>query len=311
MQEKKISVGIILYYSEKYLAFLLNSLKNQSLNEIEFLFLDNTNNQSNDYNYLKKYLKNFKYFAKDNLGFSKGHNFLIAQSKNRYYACLNPDIYYEKEYLKNCLNSFSKNTASVTGKIYQWQAEKDFKNKKHNQLLGKTKIIDTTGIILTDKHQFLDRGQGEKDFNQYDNKNKIFGVSGAASVFDKEYLNKIKDPHIFDEKIFMYKEDCDLAYRLNQAGFNSYFCKNAIAYHHRTQSSKTKNYWQKHLQKKEEGFLGKFWSYSNQLYLFKKHFSFNWSTKKILKSSFYHLSFIIYLLIFETKLSFKIFLKTK
>ncbi len=71
---------------------------------------------------------------------------------------------------------------------------------------------------------------------------EILGPSGAAGVYRLSGLEKIKvNNQYFDELMFMYKEDCDLDYRLFLAGYKSLYVSEAVIYHDRTVFSRGEN----------------------------------------------------------------------
>jgi GT2 family glycosyltransferase len=113
---------------------------------------------------------------------------------------------------------------------------------------GKTNFIDTTGIVMTEEHRFIDRGQGDIDHGQYDQEEEIFGSSGAAVIYrmscleDVAYLDESGKKEYFDELMFMYKEDVDLAYRLQMAGYKSIYTPKATIYHDRSVEAKGKGF---------------------------------------------------------------------
>ena len=64
---------------------------------------------------------------------------------------------------------------------------------------------------------------------------KVWGVSGACALYRVKALQSVKDKYgIYDERFWMYKEDADLAWRLNKAGFASILASNAVALHQRS-----------------------------------------------------------------------------
>lgn len=234
----KLAVGIILYNENtaKYLSYFLESLWNQDFQDLKLIIADNSEEQNNDN---KKYLesldnKNFEYkWSGGNIGFARAYNIIIRKAREidaKYFLAINPDMILEKDCLKNIVMAMDSDSklGSLSPKVYQW----DFKNNK------KTDIIDTCGIKEIGALRFNDVGQGEKDNGQFDDI-KIIGPSGAAALYRMDALEKIKfNNQYFDELMFMYEEDCDLAYRLQLAGFKSKCVKEAIVYHDRTASAK-------------------------------------------------------------------------
>jgi GT2 family glycosyltransferase len=121
--------------------------------------------------------------------------------------------------------------------------------------------------------RFYDLGQGEKDDKRFDFF-KIFGPSGAAGIFRLSALEKIKENNqYFDEQFFMYKEDCDLAYRLFLAGFKSALVPSAIMYHDRTASSAGRGLLRKIFNRSKKSRQIRSWSFRNQHLIFIKHWT--------------------------------------
>jgi len=213
-QEKpKLFIGTIIFgaLTRPYLSFFLESLKNQTYQNFKLLIHDNT---------------------EDNLGFSKAYNTLIHQALTSgadYFFVINPDVVLESNALEKLIKALEHDDrlASVMPKLRRW----DFANKTF------TKIIDSCGLGLVPCLNFFDYGQGEEDKEQYD-QGQIIGSSGAAALFRlKDLVHVAENGQFFDEHFFMYKEDCDLAYRLALAGFKSKLVPEAIGYHDRTSAA--------------------------------------------------------------------------
>ena len=100
----------------------------------------------------------------------------------------------------------------------------------------------------------------------------ILGPSGAAAMYRLSALEKVKfNGQYFDEMMFMYKEDCDLAYRLFLAGFKSKCVSDAIIYHDRTVAGKGDGNLQVAINRKYKSQQVKKWSFVNQQIIFLKY----------------------------------------
>ena len=165
-----------------------------------------------------------------NIGFSKGHNYILKKTPDsKYYFCLNTDILVEKSGYSACVKALDKdeNLCMVSGKLYHWDFEND----------NKTNVIDTLGIVGSRGHHFWDRGQGKIDKGQYDGTiNNVFGISGAAFFIRRACIKQLhgRDNQLFDETIFMYKDDVDLAYRMRWQNLKIKFLPKVLGYHART-----------------------------------------------------------------------------
>jgi len=303
---KKLAIGFITYndLTAKYLPYFLTSLKEQSFQDFDILIADNSESEDNEN---KTYIKNnyndkeidFEWMG-ENIGFARAYNKLIEKAKNsgaEYFMIVNPDILLEKDAIDILIKEIKAehNFGSVCPKIFSW----DFENKK------KTNIIDSCGLYMSQALRFRDIAQGEQDSGQKTNKS-IIGPSGACGLFRMSALEKIKDNHgCFDSRMFMYKEDCDLAYRLFENGFKSKCIDRAIVYHDRT-ASKKKGFLE---DRKAKSRNIKKWSFLNQQIIFRKH----WGRQNLLAKisiAYYQIKMFIYVLFFERYL-LKYFIKNK
>jgi len=232
----KITIGIILYKNTKYLQKCLQSLLKQTHENFELLLRDQDENGFEALEFLKKnypeILKDsrVKIFSGKNLWHSCGQNFLFSEMSENSdaYLCASNDMLYEKDCIEKLVENLNKNLeySVAVPKLKRW----DFENSRDkNKNFGKTNFIDSCGIGLFENHHFFDIGQAEKDIGQYDNNKEIFGGSGALFLARKSALEKID---FFDENLH-YKNDIDLAYRLQWAGEKTCFVSSAIAFHER------------------------------------------------------------------------------
>ncbi len=299
----KLSIAFLVYKesSYPYLSEFLTSLEEASAflsaNDCQILAGDNSGEDDKNRKYFEnnKYLgeKEIKYYDfGQNLGFAKAFNILIKKAKasnSDYFLMLNPDILVDKLALKNLLSKAIQNSnlAALAPKILVW----DFKNNIKRQ------IIDSCGIVLRPGLRFKDLGQGEIDKSQYDN-SVILGPSGAVALLKISALDKIKENNAyFDEKFFMYKEDCDLAYRFYLNKLESKLVSEAIFYHDRSASGGALI--EKLKKRRKRSRQERIWSFKGQHYIFKKH----WSSQNFLNKTiiiFNILKIFVFTLFFES-----------
>jgi len=290
----KLAVSFLCYEdsSAPYLAEFLASLEialKQLNDEVFILAGDNSSEEdrrNEDYihSYNNAHQTQIKYFDfKKNLGFAAAYNLLIdtaLENEAEYFLMLNPDIILDSGAIKKMLSALEsdRNSAAVCPKIYRW----DFRNK---QL---TKTIDSCGLQLKPGLRFYDLGQGELDRGQFDQAD-IIGPSGAAAMFRLSDLKKIRvKGKFYDERFFMYKEDCDLAYRLRLKHLSTKLIPSSVCYHDRS-ASKQGGLWQTWLNWKQRSKSTRSWSFVNQHLLFFKY---------ILLESYYSRFLIILRIIF-------------
>jgi GT2 family glycosyltransferase len=101
-------------------------------------------------------------------------------------------------------------------------------------------------ILLFDRRQVLhsagdlygadgiprNRGVWEEDRGQYDDQAAVFGPCGAAAYYRRALLEELRQgPGPLDERLFMYLEDVDLAWRAQLRGHRCRFVPQAVVYH--------------------------------------------------------------------------------
>lgn len=245
MSEKKVVIGTIAYgaTTAPYLALFKKSLAEQTFQDFTLIIRDNTEN---------------------NLGFSKAYNLMIKEAikqKAKYFLVINPDVYLAKNTLELLVKVLEEDSrlGVVAPKLLQW----DFENKLF------TKIIDSCGLKLKTGLGFCDLGQGQVDLNQFVD-TKIIGATGAAALFRLSVLEDTKeDEQYFDEHFFMYKEDCDLAYRLYLKNYQARLINDALGYHDRTASGGS--LLKRFLNRRQRTNKVRAWSFINQHFLFIKY----------------------------------------
>lgn len=306
----KLVVGFITYNesSAKYLDYFLPSLQKALafLNsaEVAILAFDNSSPEYNQ-NRLAIELFNYRqggrveYFAQgENLGFSQAYNFLIDQAikkKADYFLVINPDVVIDDGAIKLLVAALDQNKqlGSVAPKILRW----DFANNKT------TNQIDSCGIIVHPGLKFADLGQGEIDSGQHDQAS-ILGPSGAAGLYRISALKRVRDDFgYFDRRFFMYKEDCDLAYRLRLAGFSAQLVANAQVLHDRTAGFYGHGFLAFLRNRRRLSRQVRSWSFRNQLLIFMKHYRKEnpWSRLLVLKNVSFMLFFSLILEQFNLK----------
>lgn len=167
-----------------------------------------------------------------NLWFSKGNNLAIKQSRGEYVIAWNQDTVAEADFVERLVKKLEsdQNLGSASGKLLHYDYSR-------NQ---KTKIIDSTGIEIYKTRKVIDRGQWEDDNGQYDGIRHIFGPSGAAAIYRRSALEDVThikpdgDVEYYDDDFIAYKEDVDLAWRLQLSGHRSAYVPEAVLYHGRT-----------------------------------------------------------------------------
>jgi GT2 family glycosyltransferase len=291
----KITLGIILFTGcEKYMPFTLKSLLSQDSQNLEILLRDQSPNGE-----VKTWIeKNMPEVIADprvklsvgpNLMHSGGHNALIREMTGNVYVVASNDMLYPPNFVSKIEAELSKPEnavyASFSPKLMRWNFEKN----------EQTNFIDSCGIGLKITHHFYDLGQGEQDQGQYDTQKEVFGPSGALSIFKKEALEAIKYQNEYYDELLHYKNDCDMAYRLQWAGFKTRLLPSLKVWHDRQVSGQNgilESRSEKSKFAKESSFFG-------HLVVLKKNFDVRFSFKIQLATALYNLAKFVYIAVKE------------
>lgn len=266
MKSNLVSLVIINYNNKDYLNRCLKSIFNQSYKMLEIIFIDNES-KDGSFEYMEKEYSNESILLIKNTinnGYAGAANQGINMANGEFIMIINPDIVMEEDFVENLVQYMLKDLTcgAITGKLLKYDFVKD---KKLN-------YIDSAGIEMYKSTRCIDRGQNELDQGQYDKTEEVFGVCGAAPMYRKSALEKIKYKNeYFDEDFFAYKEDVDLSWRLNLVGEKNIYYPKAIAYHGRAlgRSEKGVLNFIKHRKKQSEFLRGI--SYRNHLMMLEKN----------------------------------------
>lgn len=158
-----------------------------------------------------------------NRGWSGGMNRAIAASTAPFVLALNPDAHPAPDYLARLLDWEQVPGLAIgawTGRLVR---------------PGSPVLLDACGMRLTRTFRHLDRGSGEPDRGQYDQVERVFGATGAASLWRRTALDDVRlgPREWIDESFHSYREDAELCFRLRERGFEVLYVPSARCEHRR------------------------------------------------------------------------------
>jgi N-acetylglucosaminyl-diphospho-decaprenol L-rhamnosyltransferase len=89
-------------------------------------------------------------------------------------------------------------------------------------------VVNNAGTVLTGDGYGADRGYLERDHGQFENPEYVFAWCGGAVLLPTQYLS---DVGLFDEKLFLYYEDVDLAWRGRERGWRYRYVPASVVRH--------------------------------------------------------------------------------
>jgi len=220
-----VSVTIVTWNSAQYLGECFASLERQDYCVLEVIVVDNASTDDTR-SLLRQVESRWRVIYNDrNVGFAAGQNQAIRASTGTRVLCLNPDVVLSPDFVSQLVAAGEAHpeAGSLCGKLLRW----DPASQRH-----KTNVIDSTGIYFTRSMRHLDRGAEERDSGQYDRAQYVFGASGAAVMFRREFIEAVSvEGEFFDEEFFAFREDADLAWRAQVMGWKCLHIPAAVAWH--------------------------------------------------------------------------------
>jgi GT2 family glycosyltransferase len=223
-----VSVTIVTYNSGRFIKRCMESVLEQSYEPKEIIIIDNASTDGT-----KDILEQFAdrctvVFNDENIGFAAAQNQAINMSSGDWVLTLNPDVLLLQGFIQ-CLvdaGNMDPRVGSVCGKLLAIRATFD---------LHETPLIDSTGIYFNPMLRHLDRGSQEVDNGHYVNFEYVFGATAAAALYRRDMIDRISiDGEFFDHDFFVYREDADVAWRAQLAGWRCLYTPVARGYHVRT-----------------------------------------------------------------------------
>jgi GT2 family glycosyltransferase len=101
--------------------------------------------------------------------------------------------------------------------------------------LAATPVLDAAGMVMTASGRHFDRGAGTPDPGGGGRPEFVFGGTGAAALYRRRALEDVAYPNgeFFAETFFAYREDAELAWRLQLRDWRCLYVPAASASHRR------------------------------------------------------------------------------
>ena len=172
---------------------------------------------------------------RENVGFAKANNQAISQSSGRYILLLNPDTVVEEDTFIKCIEFMEKHTDAgsmgvkmIDGKgAFLPESKRAFPTPwvSFYKMFGLARLFPRSGRFA---RYYL--GHLDKELTH-----QVDVLAGAFMFLRKEALEKTG---YLDEAFFMYGEDIDLSYRIQQAGYQNYYFPETTILHYKGESTK-------------------------------------------------------------------------
>ena len=171
----------------------------------------------------------------ENLGFAKANNQAVAIAKGEYCLFLNPDTLVAEDCFEQCLGFLRahQNAGGLGIRMIDGAGQflPESKRAFPSAITAFYKLVGLSALFPKSRL-----------FNKYSlgylnpNENQVVDVlAGAFFMVNSTVLATVGG---FDERFFMYAEDIDLSYRIQQAGFTNYYFSGATIIHFKGESTR-------------------------------------------------------------------------
>jgi N-acetylglucosaminyl-diphospho-decaprenol L-rhamnosyltransferase len=230
-----LSVIIVSYNVKHFLEQCLCSVQRAAGYDVEVIVVDN-NSSDGSVDYLRNKYP-FAHFIvnKENTGFARANNQALAIARGKYVLFLNPDTIIPEDLFTKMVSFMEAHTdAGALGVRMIDGGGKFLKESKRGFPSPAVAFCKMSGLttLFPSSKLFAKYYLGhlpEKEMHAVD------ALAGACMLVRKEVLDKTGG---FDEQFFMYAEDIDLSYRIQQAGYKNYYFPGSTIIHFKGESTR-------------------------------------------------------------------------
>ncbi len=162
----------------------------------------------------------------DNRGFAGGMNVALERSGAAWALTLNADAVPAPDYLARLLARAASHpdlrVGAVSGRLVRPAAADG------------SRRLDACGMRLSPSWRHFDRGSGARDHGQLARPQRVFGGTGAATLFRRQALVDVAlDGEVFDPRFHTFREDAELCFRLRERRWEVLYEPGASCQHRR------------------------------------------------------------------------------
>lgn len=225
-----LSISIVLYNNkESTVDKIIENLSNvtRNINQVDLFLINNSPDNDEMNSFLQKYSESgwvHVLLPKVNKGFGSGNNMVLPYLTSDYHLVMNPDIFIKDETQISLMIDYMEkhiNVGLLAPLIKFPNGEVQHLLKRKSTLLDMAiRFVELPGTKKR-REWFVNLPGGYTHTHEAEN------VPGSFLFFRTEVFEKIQG---FDEKYFLYMEDCDITMKVNQISSTVFFPK-ATVYH--------------------------------------------------------------------------------
>ncbi|WP_315523535.1 glycosyltransferase [Fusobacterium massiliense] len=206
--EPKISVIVPIYNSEKYLKKCIDSIVNQTLEDIEIILI-NDGSKDNSHliclEYQEKFKEKIKYINNINIGCSATRNLGIKEAKAEYITFVDSDDYIEKDMYKDMYDLITKEESDIVITGIKCIKNKEIVKKKFIKKMNNiSDIFDEKNLInyvyaKIFKKSIIEKENIEFIINSHYQEDMVFSFMYCLNVKKVSFLNKLNYNYVLHD----------------------------------------------------------------------------------------------------------------
>lgn len=209
------SVIIVNYNGGTFIRGMLASLRRQTRQDFEVIFVDNASSDGSADNLDTEGLGDFQLLKQsENLGFAGGNNLAAKAARGHWLVLLNPDAVAAPDWLERIADGIEHHRDARVFACAQYDLD------HADRLDGAGDAYLVFGVPW--------RGGFGWSVEQLPATGTCFSPCGASAVYERELFLAHGG---FDERFFCYCEDVDLGFRMQLAGEPCVFLSDAVIHH--------------------------------------------------------------------------------
>lgn len=232
----QLSVIIVNYNVKYFLEQCLHSVQKACAGINSEIIVADNNSTDGSKAYLEANFPAVKFiWNSDNIGFAKANNLALEKATGNFILFLNPDTILAEDSIDKCIHFSELNkTAGAIG-IRMVDGSGNFlKESKRAFPSPLTSLFKLSGLakLFPRSKTFARYHLGHLPENE---NHEVDVLAGAFMMMSKKVLDQVGN---FDERFFMYGEDVDLSYRVQEAGYRNYYFAESTIIHFKGESTK-------------------------------------------------------------------------
>ncbi len=230
-----ISVIIVSYNVKSFLERAVISIRKALEGfSFEIFVVDNSSGDGSAAMVKERFPEVYLIKNRENVGFARANNQALLRVKGKYICLINPDTLVQEDTFRICLNYLEAHSSvgALGCKIINPDGTLQLSCRRNipTPWSAFTKIVFLSALFPRSKHF----GQYNLTYLNPDQTTEVGALSGSFMMVRKQAVEQVG---LLDERFFLYGEDLDWCYRMQQKGWKIVYLPETQIIHYKGQST--------------------------------------------------------------------------